>query len=74
MEFDAKKITEEFFAHKGLNINKKTDLKKALTFMKKATWEDMFFSEKYESIEWSDLDKKVGNQRLEIVNGYLKSL
>lgn len=72
MEYDNKQITEDFFAHRGLNIRKKTDLKKAVAFMKKASWEDTFISEKYESLEWSELDEKVGRMRLEIMKKYLK--
>lgn len=69
-----KQITEEFFAHKGLNIGKKTDLKKAQTFLKKATWQDMFLSQKYDSLEWSELDEKVGTERLKIIKAYIGKL
>ena len=31
-DYDKKEIAESYFAHKGLNIQKKTDLKKAVAF------------------------------------------
>jgi len=74
VKYDSKEIAESFFAHKKINIRTKTGLQKAKAFISKAKWQDMFLGERFESLEWCELDEKAGKKRLKLIRDYVNSL